>query len=134
MKREQLPFLDVEDVEMLHALALDAHGGSAGFIDRGRLVAAVEAVRNGYHMTLAEVAAAYGFGIAKAHAFLDGNKRAAFLACWQFVCLCRPAFAPLRVPDELAAAVESVAAGTMGRDELVAVVVRCIGLDEVLDP
>lgn len=35
--------------------------------------------------TLAELAACYGFGIAKNHAFVDGNKRAAFLLIGLFL-------------------------------------------------
>ena len=38
------------------------------------------APRSGYHESLAELAAVFAFGIAKNHAFLDGNKRAAFYA------------------------------------------------------
>jgi death-on-curing protein len=34
---------------------------------------------------LAELAAAYGFGLAKNHGFVDGNKRAAFLAIGIFL-------------------------------------------------
>lgn len=35
--------------------------------------------------TLADLAASYGFGLAKNHAFLDGNKRAAFLSIGVFL-------------------------------------------------
>ena len=35
----------------------------------------------------AQLAAAYGFGVAKNHAFVDGNKRAAFLATGLFLAL-----------------------------------------------
>ena len=37
------------------------------------------------HVTLAQLAAAYAFGIAKNHPFIDGNKRAAFLAMNLFI-------------------------------------------------
>ena len=32
-----------------------------------------------------EIAAAYAFGISKAHAFVDGNKRTAFVAAFTFL-------------------------------------------------
>lgn len=42
--------------------------------------------RHAYGMTdLFELAAAYAFGIAKAHAFVDGNKRTAFVTAVGFL-------------------------------------------------
>ena len=43
---------------------------------------------------LAEIAAAYAFGIAKAHAFVDGNKRTAFVTAITFLRLNGYAFRP----------------------------------------
>ena len=42
--------------------------------------------------SLAEIAAAYAFGIAKAHAFIDGNKRTAFVTAATFLRLNGHAF------------------------------------------
>ena len=43
---------------------------------------------------LAEIAAAYAFGICKAHAFVDGNKRTAFVAALTFLRLNGYSFRP----------------------------------------
>ena len=37
--------------------------------------------------TLADLAASYGFGLAKNHAFVEGNKRAAFLSIGMFLAI-----------------------------------------------
>ncbi|MEX2609991.1 MAG: type II toxin-antitoxin system death-on-curing family toxin [Gemmatimonadota bacterium] len=71
-------------VEVLHAEQIREHGGQAGVRDPGLLESAVARPRHqwsyGTTADLAGVAAEYGFGIAKNHPFLDGNKRVAFAA------------------------------------------------------
>lgn len=57
--------------------------------------------------TLPEIAAAYAFGIAKAHAFVDGNKRTAFVTSITFLRLNGFAFRPepikgVRLMEDLA--------------------------------
>jgi len=53
------------------------------------LESALERPRNRFHYEgeaeLAPLAAAYGFGIAKNHPFVDGNKRVAFQAMYLFL-------------------------------------------------
>lgn len=85
MRFEDLPFLEVAEVESCHADGLAAWSGRPGFLNRDHLTSAVMSIRNGYFSTVAEVAAAYAFRIAKAHAFNDGNKRAAYLAARHFL-------------------------------------------------
>ena len=69
---------------ILHEDSIREHGGSRGMRDDGLLKSALARPRNvalyQEHVTLAQLAAAYAFGIAKNHPFIDGNKRAAFLA------------------------------------------------------
>lgn len=76
------------------ALAIQAdlisqHGGSPGLRDRGLLESALERPRNRYHYDLESdlvvLAASYGFGIARNHPFVDGNKRIAFQAMYVFL-------------------------------------------------
>ena len=73
----------------IHADQIRAHGGSLGLRDRGLLESALERPRNRFHYEagadLATLAAAYGFGIAKNHPFMDGNKRVAFQAMYLFL-------------------------------------------------
>lgn len=85
MKRSHVVFLTVRSVLLAHAEGLRLGGGSAGVRDAGQLDSAVKAPRSGYYDSLAELAAAYCFGIARGHAFVDGNKRAAFYAALMFL-------------------------------------------------
>jgi death-on-curing protein len=58
---------------------------------------------------LVELAAAYAFGIARNHPFVDGNKRAAFIAMQLFLRLNGIAFAPRQ--DESTVVILGLAAG-----------------------
>jgi death on curing protein len=66
----------------LHSASLATFGGSTGIRDEGLLDSALARPQNRFHYApesdLSELAASYGFGIAKNHPFIDGNKRAAF--------------------------------------------------------
>jgi death-on-curing protein len=110
-------FLDVDDVVMIHEMGIARHGGTLGLRDPGLLASAVAAPRAGYYESLAELAAALCHGLAKNHAFLDGNKRVAFTACATFLaCNGRPLGS---LPtDAWEAVVVGVASGTVSRSEL----------------
>lgn len=66
-------------------------GGARGMRDDGLFESALARPVNQYlydpSTDLPELAAAYGFGLAKNHAFVDGNKRAAFLAIGLFLAI-----------------------------------------------
>jgi death on curing protein len=74
---------------MLHEESLAMFGGASGLRDEGLLDSALARPLNTHaynpDSTLADLAASYGFGLAKNHAFLDGNKRAAFLSIGVFL-------------------------------------------------
>lgn len=75
---------------LLHDESLAEHGGASGIRDEGLLESALARPENlaAYgEPDLAALAAAYGFGLAKNHPFIDGNKRAAFLAVGLFLAL-----------------------------------------------
>jgi death-on-curing protein len=77
-------------LELLHGESLAEHGGAPGLRDEGLLESALARPMNlaAYgEPDVAELAACYGVGLAKNHAFVDGNKRAAFLAVGLFVAL-----------------------------------------------
>lgn len=79
-----------EALLLLHDESLAEHGGAAGLRDAGLLDSALARPLNlvAYGKPdLAELAASYAVGLAKNHAFVDGNKRAAFLAIGVFVAL-----------------------------------------------
>ena len=76
-------WIDKRALLLLHGESLAEHGGASGIRDEGLLDSALARPLNlvAYgEPNLAALAASYGFGIAKNHPFVDGNKRAAFLA------------------------------------------------------
>jgi death on curing protein len=82
-------WLTVGVVRAIHADQISKHGGSGGLRDRGLLESALERPRNRLRYQpdsdLAQLAASYGFGIARNHPFVDGNKRVAFQAMFVFL-------------------------------------------------
>jgi len=75
---------------ILHDESLAEHGGASGLRDEGLLDSALARPLNllAYgEPDAADLAASYGLGLAKNHAFVDGNKRAAFLAVGLFLAL-----------------------------------------------
>lgn len=76
---------------MLHEESLSEFGGARGLRDGGLLESALARPRNTHAYNpaakLAELAASYCYGIAKNHAFVDGNKRAAFLCAGLFLAI-----------------------------------------------
>ena len=74
----------------VHAEQLAEHGGLAGLRDANALESALARAEQLAHNSSpdgAELAAAYGFGIARNHPFSDGNKRTAFVATELFLVL-----------------------------------------------
>lgn len=73
----------------IHADQIAEHGGSLGIRDKGVLESALDRPRNRHRYEpdsdIAALAAAYGFGIARNHPFIDGNKRVAFQAMYVFL-------------------------------------------------
>lgn len=72
-----------EALVRLHAMSLVQFGGLSGQHDEGLLGSALARPEQLAHYgkpDIADLAAAYAFGLAKNHPFVDGNKRAAFLA------------------------------------------------------
>ena len=76
---------------LLHEESLADFGGARGLRDDGLLESALARPQNAYaykpESTIAELAASYAFGLAKNHAFVDGNKRAAFLSIGLFLAI-----------------------------------------------
>jgi death-on-curing protein len=68
----------VAEATEFHKQLIDEFGGIHGFLDKGRLEAAILRPQTGYYGTLAEEAAALMESLANNHAFLDGNKRTSF--------------------------------------------------------
>jgi len=74
----------------IHRRQLSEHGGAEGVRDAGLLDSALARPR---HLAAygdpapdhAMLAAAYAFGIARNHPFVDGNKRTAFVVCRMYL-------------------------------------------------
>ena len=81
-------WIDRRVLLLLHDESLAEHGGASGLRDEELLESALARPMN---LSLYEdpdaaaLAAAYGVGLAKNHAFVDGNKRVAFLAVGLFL-------------------------------------------------
>lgn len=79
---------------LLHGESLATHGGLEGLRDKGLLDSALTRPLNllayadpAAPPDVAALAASYAVGLAKNHPFVDGNKRAAFLATGLFLYL-----------------------------------------------
>lgn len=83
-------WIDKQLLVMLHDESLAMHGGASGVRDEALFDSALNRAPNLAHYgnpDYAELAAAYGVGLAKNHAFVDGNKRVAFLSVGLFMML-----------------------------------------------
>jgi death-on-curing protein len=77
-----------EFIVAIHERLIADYGGSPGLRDEGLLESALARPMHLFTYgkpSLAELAAAYAVGIAKNHAFIDGNKRTAFVAAAVFL-------------------------------------------------
>lgn len=103
----------------IHDEQLAIHGGASGLRDEGMLNSALDRPKNKWSYEsadLAALAAAYAFGIARNHPFVDGNKRTSLLALYTFLGVNGIDFV---VPEaEAAAIILSLAAGEVSEQSL----------------
>jgi death-on-curing protein len=81
-------WLEARDAIAFHAEQIASFGGQPGIRDSGLLESAMARPRNraAYgKSTVFELAAAYAFGIARNHPFIDGNKRVALVCAFVFL-------------------------------------------------
>src|ERR1700733_2930650 len=81
-------WLDIDIVLDFHAEQLSLFGGADGIRDAGLLESALARPINKFaygETYVAALAAAYGFGIARNHPFVDGNKRTALASMIVFL-------------------------------------------------
>jgi death-on-curing protein len=93
-------------IEAVHDAELAEHGGAPGLRDGGLLESALARPLNPHHFGEDDpfvLAAAYAFGIARIHPFVDGNKRTGLLA----------AYVSLRINGRRLTADEASAASSM---------------------
>jgi len=113
----------IESVALaIHEAQLSEHGGLPGVRDEGLFLSAMVRPQNlaayGDRPDAADLAAAYAFGPARNHAFLDGNKRTAFVVLELFLHL--NGWALFADDVECISTMETVAAGDMPEKSLAA--------------
>ena len=117
MKEPEL--LSVNILLDVHAEQLALFGGADGVRDPGLLESALARPVNKFaygEADLASLAAAYAFGIARNHPFVDGNKRVAFASILVFLGL--NGFDLDAAPEEATAVMLALAAGEIEEDAL----------------
>jgi death-on-curing protein len=111
-------FVDEKVVCAAHGMMLARHGGSPGIRDAGALASALDRPRNlvAYaEPDITDLAAAYAFGIVKAHVFVDGNKRTGWVVMRIFI---KDNGGNLVfAPDEAVQVMVSIAAGQIGEPQ-----------------
>lgn len=112
-------WLDRDIVIDMHSEQLAMFGGPDGIRDIGMLESALARPQNRWHYgetDIAALAAAYAFGLARNHPFIDGNKRISFHTLVVFLRLNGIAFAP--EPAHATAIILSLAAGEVSEESL----------------
>ena len=110
-------WITFEQAIAIHSRQLRRFGGAPGL--RDELRSALERPINKWRYEqaeLAELASAYAYGLAKNHAFVDGNKRIAFLAMRIFLLKNEISFNPK--PEHATAIILSLAAGEVSEQSL----------------
>jgi death-on-curing protein len=109
-------------IDALHLDQLREHGGMRGLRDENPLESALARPQQRWRYDpkadLADLAAAYGFGLVQDHPYADGNKRIGFLAVVTFLDLNGTALGA--TDADVVAVMDSLAAGTASEEELAA--------------
>jgi len=103
----------------IHEMQLAEHGGPAGIRDMGMLESALGRPQNKFaygETDLAVLAAAYGFGVARNHPFIDGNKRTSLMVIYTFLGVNDVEFIVLEA--EFATIILDLAAGDVSEESL----------------
>ena len=108
-----------QDALTIHVMQIARHGGLDGIRDKGLLQSALARPKHVFFYTpnvnLTDLAAAYGYGIAKNHPFLDGNKRTAYVVTRLFLKL--NGFDMTASADDKYLAMIALAEGQWGEEE-----------------
>jgi death-on-curing protein len=112
-------WLDAKIALAVHDRQLAEHGGGSGIRDQGMLESALARPVNRWSYGEADpasLAAAYAFGIARNHPFVDGNKRTAWVLARLFLALNQ---VTLKFePDDAIRAMLALAAGGLSEAEI----------------
>ena len=78
MPNDVIQFLSLDEAIAIHERLINKFGGTPGLRDAGLLESALFRPQTGYYTDLAQMSAALFESLISNHAFVDGNKRAAF--------------------------------------------------------
>lgn len=113
-------WLTKQGLIVLHDASIATHGGAPGIRDDGLLESALDRPKNRFHyeqiVDIPALAATYAVGLAKKHAFVDGNKRTAFIAAGLF--LEKNGLSLAASPVDAVRTMLAVAAGEVDIDQL----------------
>lgn len=112
-------WLDVEIALAIHDGQLAEHGGGTGVRDRGMLDSALARPVNRWsygETDLAALAAAYAFGVARNHPFVDGKKRMAWVLARLFLALNQVSLK--FEPEDAIRAMLALAGGELSEEEI----------------
>ena len=112
-------WLNAQVLRAVHEEQLAEHGGGSGVRDEGLFESAINPPLNLAvygDPDVAALAAAYGFGLARKHPFVDGNKRTAFVAVELFLAL--NGWDLMADDAQCVLTMLALAAGDLGEDEL----------------
>jgi death-on-curing protein len=119
MDQKEPRWITYEQAIAVHGMQLRRFGGAPGLRDEGMLRSALDRPINRWQneqAELAELAAAYAYGLAKNHAFVDGNKRIAFLSMRIFLVKNGISFNP--DPAQATSIILSLTAGEVSEESL----------------
>jgi len=78
LPNDVVQFLSLDEAIAIHESLIEKFRGTPGLRDKGLLESSLYRPQTGYYADLAQMAAALFESLISNHAFLDGNKRAAF--------------------------------------------------------
>jgi len=78
LPNDVIQFLSLDEAIAIHARLIEKFGGTPGLRDMGLLESALFRPQTGYYTDLAQMSAALFESLISNHAFVDGNKRAAY--------------------------------------------------------
>lgn len=120
-------WIDKPEVLIVHSMQLAEHGGSAGIRDETLLDSPLTKPRDVFtysnSVSLPRLAASYAFGLARKHAFIDGNKRTALVVSEGFLRV--NGFKVVSAPEEKYFTFLHLADGSLTEEELTAWFTKC---------
>lgn len=122
MQNFEPKWLDDDAIRALHRRHIAEHGGGEGIRDEDLLESALMRPQQRWHYepdsSVAALAAAYCYGLARNHPFVDGNKRTATVALLLFLAL--NGYRLRYTEDELYDVILGVASSELEEEQLMA--------------